>query len=197
MKDLLNRLTGVIALVSALGFASALLIPEEKTAEFMLIASPFLSILLIPAMHRILKIQRPNASFAVMMIGIVAIALIPFAILINIVTGNILMVGGISTVSLIMIGIWLISVNGLAMTTGTIPMMLGGIGILAGIGWIVTITTTMVTSLTEMNFNGTGVFGEFYSIMLLMLLVGYFVWAIGTGLYFVTGKVSRKLHLAY
>ncbi|MEM9952079.1 MAG: hypothetical protein AAF846_10785 [Chloroflexota bacterium] len=197
MKDLLNRLTGLIALVSALGFGSVFLIPHEDTAEFMLTVSPILSVLLIPAMHRILKIHRPKMSFAVMMTAILAVLLIVFAMVANLMTENILIVGSFTTMSLILIGIWLISVNGLAISTGTLPLPLGMVGIFAGLGWIVTVTTTMVTSLTEMSFNGTGLFGAFYGVMLMALLIGYFVWAIGTGLYFISGKVSRKLQLVY
>jgi|GEM_PF-2769404 len=204
MQDLLNRLTGLIALVSALGFASAFFIPEEGTSEFMLIISPLLSILLIPAFHRILKIHHPKTSFIVMMAGIGAIALLVFNFVFSIAVSiaglresAIGLITVLSTISLVMIGVWLISVNVLAAKVQTLPIILAFVGIVAGAGWIVTMTTTMVTSFSDFAVNDNSAFAAFYGVALVSLLIGYFLWAIATGLYFISGTVSRKLQVAY
>ncbi|GAB5492875.1 MAG: hypothetical protein Phog2KO_30900 [Phototrophicaceae bacterium] len=197
MKDSMNRLTGMIALLSALGFVSVFFIPDEDTAEFMLMFSPMLSILLIPAMHRVLKIHRPKISALVMSVGISGIGFLVLGMILgaNEVATPILM--GISTFSLILIGIWLISINLLARSTKTLPPPLAIVGIVAGIAWIIVMGTTMYTSFTGIQLSSMGIFNTIYMTALFSLLAGYFLWAIGTGVYFVSGAVSRKLQLSY
>jgi hypothetical protein len=78
-----------------------------------------------------------------------------------------------------------------------LPILLGFVGILAGLGWIVTMTTTMLTSTTDFTLNAYPAYESFYMLSLYTLLLSYFIWAVGTGLYFATGNVSRKLQVVY
>ncbi len=204
MKDLLNRLTGLIALLSAFGIISVFAIPDEKTAEFMLIISPILSVLLIPAMHRILKIHRPKTSLLVMMTGIGAILLLIGNFALGI-TASIMgvqehysvLISVISTLSLILIGVWLISVNTLAAKTGTLHPFLAFIGGMAGLAWIIVMLSVMLPTFTDFVLTANKQIYGLYLTSLFMLFLSYFIWAIGTGFYFALGMVSRKLQLAY
>ncbi|MGB7337584.1 MAG: hypothetical protein WBC91_01740 [Phototrophicaceae bacterium] len=195
MKDLLNRLTGLISLVSAVGLGSVFFITDENMAEFMLVISPILSILLIPAMHRILKVHRPKMSFTIMMIGTGALAIFVTGFLIGRSSEDSVLIGSLGLISLILIGIWLIGINLLAIKADVVPSVLGIIGIVAGISWIIVMSTTMLTAINGFQLSDTGIFSTIYGMSLMGLLSGYFIWAIGTGFYFASGRVSRKLKI--
>lgn len=197
MKDLMNRLTGGIVLLSALMIIAVFLIPDEDTAEFYLVLAPLLSLGMIPAMHRVLKIHKPLASRLVMGMGVLSIVLLIGAFIIGIAFAPSSFVGILATSAFVLLGIWLISVNALAIRVGTLPAALGVIGIIVGVAWCYSITLTMITSLYDLRLYDYPILVTLQNMSVLALLSGYMLWALSTGLLFITGQISRKLQLSY
>lgn len=197
MKDVMNRLTGGIVLLSALMIIAVFLIPDEDTAEFYLVLAPILSLGMIPAMHRVLKIHKPLASRIVMGIGMLSIVLLIGAFIIVIAFTASQFAGMLATSAFVLLGIWLISVNALAIRIGTLPSTLGIIGIVVGVAWCYSISVTMITSLYDLRLYDYPSLVTLQNMSVLVLLGGYLLWAFFTGLLFITGQISRKLQLAY
>ena len=197
MRDVLSRVTGLIALVSALALASIFFIPDEDTAEFMLIFAPLLSVSLIPAMHRTLKTHKPTGSLISLLIGITGISLLIGNYLLGMTSSAagtsqfvLRLIPIITIVSLVLVGVWIIGVNLLTIQTKVLPAVLASIGILMGIGWILVTTILMITSITGLDLMLYPAASVVNVTALIIMLAGYFIWALGTGFYFVTGRVS-------
>ncbi|MEO1645067.1 MAG: hypothetical protein AAFR67_07755 [Chloroflexota bacterium] len=198
MKDLLNRVTGVLVVLSGVLMMSAFFIPDENTAEFFFAVGPLLSLAMIPAMHRVLSIHRPQWSRAVMAIGVTSILLLIVTFKLGamaILPDTSLML--ISFSAMVILGVWLVSVNGLAISTGTIPNVFGAIGVAIGVAWIIVMSVSLWTSLLDVQLYQYPALMTLQSISILMLLGCYILWAISTGILFISGNVSRKLQVSY
>ena len=198
MKDLLNRLTGLLVILSGILMISAFFIPHEDTAEFFFAIGPLFSLAMIPAMHRVLKIHNARWSRAVMALGVTTILLLAITFVLGtmaILPDTTLML--VSFSAMIVLGVWLVSVNSLAISTGTLPNALGAIGVVIGMAWIIVMSVSLWTSASDVRLYEYPALITLQNLSILTLFGGYMLWAFSTGILFISGQVSRKLQVSY
>ncbi|MGB1286162.1 MAG: hypothetical protein ACPG7F_06500 [Aggregatilineales bacterium] len=195
MKDLLNRSSGLIALTSVVMLALALFfVGDEDTAEFLFVVAPMLSLALIPALHRVLNNHAPVANRRIKWVGIAGIGVLLSAQLIDVMLpgSGLNVVFGIVFVWLM--GGWLFSVNLLGLSTRVLPGALAIIGIVASVAWLYVLTISIVFSATGASHTDYSLLMSLQSMLILMLMFCYAIWAISLAYLLLTGKISRKLY---
>lgn len=198
MKDLLNRVTGLVALVSVLMLLMALLfVSDENTAEFLLVTSPVLSLALIPSLHRVLNIHAPKATNALKWIGISSILVLAISVVVNNIATNVTLAAVFALGFTWLVGLWLIGVNILGIRTRVFTRMLALIGIAVGVAWMYTMSYTIIFSAIGTSYSSYPQLMSIQNISLFTLIFGYIIWALGLSVLLISGTLSRKLQLVY
>ena len=199
MKDMLNRTSALIALISVITlFIGIVIVKEEDTSEFLFMISPVLSLAMIPALHRVLNSHAPHANRIIKWMGFAAIGVFSTAFLI----GFIIPPAGIASYAFglmfcWLIGLWLIGVNILSMRTRVLSYVHALPGIIAGLAWIYVMTVSIVFSATGAYYLDYPAIISIQNIAIVSLIFGYGAWAIGLAYLLFTGTLSRKLQVVY
>lgn len=192
VSPVLFRIAGLGAFFSLGLFVAGLFISNfnEDFGEFLILCSPTLPLLpMVLAFHQLHHRRFPYWSHAIRVIGIIGAA----SILIGYILGLLNpanfspYISGFVLCTIGCIGLWLILNGLLGLQTRVIPRLLAMLSVVVGMAWLIGIGSTIIglfNSLLVQSFIG------FLGINILALIVGYLLWTVWAGYWFLTNRVS-------
>ena len=193
ISPVLSKVAGLGAFLSLGLFVAGLFISNfnEDFGEFLIICSPTLPLLpMVLAFHQLHHSRFPYWSHAIRVIGIIGAA----SVLIGYVLGLLNpanfspYIGGFVLCTIGCIGLWLILNGLLGLQARVVPRLLAMLSVVVGVAWLIGIGSTVIglfNSLLVQSFIG------FLGINILALVLGYLLWTIWAGYWFLTNRASN------
>ena len=193
ISPVLSKVAGLGAFLSLGLFLAGLFISDfnEDFGEFLILCSPTLPLLpMVLAFHQLHRPRFPYWSHAIRVIGIIGAA----SVLIGYVLGLLNpanfspYISGFVLCTIGCIGLWLILNGLLGLQARVVPRLLAMLSVVVGVAWLIGIGSTVIglfNSLLVQSFIG------FLGINILALVLGYLLWTIWAGYWFLTNRASN------
>ncbi len=188
LKLMLFKLAGLGAFFSLGLFLAGLFISyfNEDFGEFLILSSPTLPLLpMVFAFHQLHHSRFPYWSHAVRAIGIIGAASVAIACIFGLLNPvHFSATAGAFVLSMMgCMGVWLLLNGLLGLQTKVIPRLLAMLGIIVGVAWLIGIGSTVINLFNSLLVQSAM---GFLGINILALVIGYLLWTIWAGYWFLT-----------